>query len=125
MFDREGKKVQTVTSEKFSRPTGVAVDKDDNIYVFDYGNSTLFKFGKKGKLIRKVRKRGTRPGEFSSLSLIKVINDELYVCDGGNHRVQILNTKLDYINSFGCCGDGDGQFRGQATLPRTEQGIYM
>ena len=32
VFDREGKKVQTVMSEKFSRPTGVAVDEDDNIY---------------------------------------------------------------------------------------------
>ena len=32
------------------------------------------------------------------------------MCDRGNHRVQILNTELEYVNSFGCYGDGDGQF---------------
>ena len=32
-FDKDGKKVQTITHEKFSHPTGVTVDKDDNIFV--------------------------------------------------------------------------------------------
>ena len=50
MFDREGKKVQTITCEKFSCPIGVAVDKDDNIYASNNGNSSLFKFSKEGKL---------------------------------------------------------------------------
>ena len=50
VFDREGKKVQTITSEKFSCPIGVAVDKDDNIYASNNGNSSLFKFSKEGKL---------------------------------------------------------------------------
>ena len=36
IFDREGEKVRTITSEKVSFPVGVAVDKDDNIYVSDY-----------------------------------------------------------------------------------------
>ena len=110
MFDREGKKVQTITCEKFSYPNGVAVDKDDNIYVSDDGNSSLFKFSKEGKLMKVVGQRGAQPGEFSDLSMIKVINDKLYVCDCGNDRVQILNTELEYVNSFGCRGDGDGQF---------------
>ena len=38
------------------------------------------------------------------------MNDTLFLCDGGNHRVQILNTELECVNSFGCHGDGDGQF---------------
>ena len=110
VFDREGKKVQTITSEKFSRPNGVAVDKDDNIYVSDMNNSSLFKFNKEGKLMKVVRRKGTQPGEFKDLSMIKIINDKLYVCDRGNDRFQILNTELKYVNSFGCHGDGDGQF---------------
>ena len=58
--------------------------------------------------------------------MIKIINDKLYVCDRGNNRFQILNTELEYVNSFGCHGDGDGQFNyGQMTLPRTEQEICM
>ena len=109
MFDREGKKVQTITCEKLSCPNGVAVDKDDNIYVSD-SNCSLFKFSKEGKLMKVVGREGTQPGEFKDLSMIKVINDKLYVCDRGNNRFQILNTELEYVNSFGCHGDGDGQF---------------
>ena len=106
VFDREGKK--TITCEKLSRPMGVAMDKDDNIYVSD--NNSLLKFSKEGKLMNVVGRKGTQPGEFKELSMIKVINDKLYVCDRGNHRVQILNTELEYVNSFGCHGDGEGQF---------------
>ena len=110
VFDREGKKVQTITCEKLSSPSGVAVDKDDNIYVCDINNSSLLKFSKEGKLIKVVRRKGTQLGDFNGPSIIKIINDKLYVCDRGNHRVQILNTELEYVNSFGCHGKGDGQF---------------
>ena len=110
VFDREGKKIQTITSEKFSRPMGVAVDKDDNIYLSENINSSLLKFSKEGKLMKVVERKGTRPGEFKTLGMIKVINDKLYVCDRDNDRVRILNTELEYVNSFGCHGDGDGQF---------------
>ena len=57
-----------------------------------------------------VGRKGTRPGEFSDLTFIKVINSKLYVCDRGNGRVQILNTNLEYLSSFGCHGDGGDQF---------------
>ena len=110
VFDREGKKVQTITCEKFSRPNGVAVDKDDTIYVSDWSNCSLFKFSKEGKLMKVVGQRGPQPGEFKDPSMIKIINDKLYVCDRGNYRVQLLNTELKYVNSFGCHGKGDGQF---------------
>ena len=106
VFDREGKKVQTITCEKFSRPMGVAVDKDDNIYVSENIYSSLFKFSKEGKLMKVVE----QPGELNSPGMIKVINDKLYVCDRGNNRVQIMNTELKYVNSFGYHGDGNGQF---------------
>ena len=86
------------------------MDKDDNIYVSDLVNCSLFKFSKEGKLMKVVGREGTQPGEFKYPSMIKIINDKLYVCDRGNNRVQILNTELEYVNSFGCHGDGDGQF---------------
>ena len=115
VFDREGKKVQTITSEKFSSPNGVAVDKYDNVYVSDMSNCSLFKFSKEGKFMKVVGRKGTQPGEFKDLSMIKIFNDKLYVCDCGNNRFQILNTELEYVNSFGCHGDGDGD--GQFNYP--------
>ena len=109
VYDKEGKTVHTITCDKLSRPGGVAVDKDDNIYVCDWDAFSLLKFNKEGKLMKTVGRKGTRPGEFNTLGFIKIINDKLYVCDNENQRVQILNTELEYVNSFGCHGDEDGQ----------------
>ena len=94
VYDKEGKTVHTITCDKLSRPGGVAVDKDDNIYVCDWDAFSLLKFNKEGKLMKTVGRKGTRPGEFNTLGFIKIINDKLYVCDNENQRVQILNTEL-------------------------------
>ena len=126
VFDRNGKKVQTITHKKFSHPTGVTIDKSDNIYVSDNGISSLFKFSKEGNLVKVDGQKGTRPGEFSDPSSLKVINDTLYVCDRGNHTVQILNTDMEYVNSFGCHGDGDGQFNYQNDISQDRAGnLYV
>ena len=125
VLDREGKKVQTITCEKFSQPSGVAVDKDDNIYVTDMVNSLLFKFNKEGKLMKVVGREGTQPGEFKYLSTIKIINDKLYVCDRGNNRVQILNTELEYVNILVTVVKEMVSLMSQTTLLRTEQEICM
>ena len=123
VFGRECEKVQTIACEKFSYPSGVAVDKDDNIYVSDRSNSSLFKFSKEGKLLKVVRREGTQPGEFKSLGLIKIINDKLYVSHRGNNRFQILNTELEYVNSF---DDGDGQFNYPNDISQDEAGnLYV
>ena len=110
VFDKEGKRVRAITHEKLLHPAGVAVDKDNNIYVTDSGNSSLFKFSKEGKLMKTVGRKGTRQGEFNNPSFVKVINDKLYVCDSGNHRVQILSTELMHVNRFGSYGDREGRF---------------
>ena len=126
VFDREGKKVCTVTSDMFSEPVGTAVDEEGNIYVSDCGNSSILKFTKEGKLMKVVGRKGTQPSEFTELSLIKVLNDKLYVCDRGNYRVQILNTELEYVDSFGCYGDGDGQFNRPIDIAQDRAGnLYV
>ena len=109
VFDEDGNKIRTIMSEKCSYPDGLTVDKDDNVYVSD-GNS-LFKFSKEWKLMQALKRPGKHAGEFNDIGLMTTINDQLYVCDRGNNRIQILNTKLEYVNSFGCHGDGQGQFK--------------
>jgi len=57
-----------------------------------------------------VGRKGTQPGEFNDPSMIKIINDKLYICDRGNSRFQVMNTQLEYVNSFGCHGNRGGEF---------------
>ena len=112
VFDKDGKRIQTIQCERMGGATGVAVDKDDNIYVADGSSHSLFKFSKEGKLMKVVGQRGAQPGEFDTPASVKIINDKLYICDRGyNSRVQILNRDMQYVNRFGCRGSGDGEFR--------------
>ena len=120
VFDKDGKMVRTITSGRDS--PGVAVDKDDNIYVsYSHGGGpSLTKFSKDG------REQCTLSGDFDCPTTIKVINDKLYVCDRGNSRFQVLNTKLEYINNFGCCGVGNGQFRSPKDIAQDRAGnLYV
>ena len=120
VFDKESKKAQTITSEEFLHTMGVAVDKDDNIYVSDSGKSSLFKFSEEGNFMI------VTSAQDDEFGFIKVINDKLYVCDRKNHRIQILNTELEYIDSFGCHGDGDGQFHWPNGIAQDEAGnLYV
>ena len=120
-----GKEVQSIAFGEFECPNGVAVDKYDNVYVSDTKTSSLFKFSKEWKLMKVVR-NGTQLGHFKDLSFIKIINDKLYVCDHGNDRFQILNTNLEYVDSFGCYGDGNGQFNGPNGIAQDRVGnLYV
>ena len=99
--------------------SAVAVDKDYNSYVSN--GPSLFKFSKEGKLLKEIRQKDSQPGEF-----IKVINDKLYMCDCGNHRVQILTTELEYGGGFGCHGDGNGQFNEPNGIAQDREGnLYV
>ena len=109
VFDKDGKRIQTIECKKGA--PGVAVDEDDNIYVAAGSSNSLFKFSKEGKLVKVVGREGTQPGEFKAPTSVKIINDKLYVCErGSNYRVQILNRDMQYVDSFGHYGSGDGEF---------------
>jgi len=92
VFDKDGNRIQTIECEKLKGAPGVAVDEDDNIYIADSSSHSLFRFSKEGKLLKVVGCQGTQPGEFTTPTSVKIINDKLYVCErGSNGRVQILN----------------------------------
>ena len=125
-FDIDGKKIRTLACQKLSYPTGVAMDKDGNIYVADNGNHSLFKFSKEGKLMKAVEAKGKQPGEFRNPSLIKIIDDKLYICDRGNSRFQVMNMELEYVNSFGCQGKRDGEFNNPNDIAQDREGnLYV
>ena len=123
VFDKDGEKVQSLQRSVIVLD-GLTVDQDDQIYVSC--ENSLFKFNTEGNLIKVVGQHGTQPGEFSDLCLIRAINDKVYVCDCGNHRVQILNTNLEYMNTFGCYGDGDSQFNRPTDIAQDRAGnLYV
>ncbi len=113
---KDGKKISFggfgAEKGKFNNPRGVAVDKDDNIYVSDSGNHRIQKFTPEGCFVTAVGCMGSGNAQFN-LPLGVCFNknkERLYVCDQANYRVQSFAADLLYRRTFGSEGDEEGEF---------------
>ena len=113
VVDSSGKVVRTFGStgdrtEQMIDPTGIAVDRDDNVYVTS--SHKLQKFSRDGRLIKSVGQEGNKEGEFCAPTGLRLHNECVYVCDQLNHRIQIFDLELNFIRTFGSRGSGRGEF---------------
>ncbi len=112
-----GEKIRTFATQgtgngQLSNAYGITVDKDDNIYVSDYGNFRIQKFKQRGQFVKAVGNEGHQALEFQCAVDIcyNHIDNYLYVVDQNNHRIPVLSTKLKFVRTFGTQGEQNGQF---------------
>ena len=89
-------------------PAGIATDVADNIYVSS--EHKLQKFTSRGGLIKCTGEKGKKEGEFDDLRGLTLYDNEMYVCDRNNHRIQIFDLDLNTVRSIGSRGKGRGEF---------------
>ncbi|HST68346.1 MAG TPA: heparin lyase I family protein [Solirubrobacterales bacterium] len=66
---------------------------------------------------------GSGTGQFVFSRGIAVdVSGNVWVADGGNHRVQKFNSKGEYLGQFGGYGTGNGQFKTPVDIAITEGG---
>jgi DNA-binding beta-propeller fold protein YncE len=98
-----GKDHSLNTPGDFAKPTGVAVDKDGNLYVADMLNARVEVFDADGKFIRAFGKRGDGPGYFAMPKGVAVDCDgHIWVTDSVQNRVQLYSqdgTLLMYMGA--------------------------
>jgi hypothetical protein len=86
----------------FRQPTDVAWDSAGNIYITDgYINSRVAKYDKDGNWVKSWGTKGTGPGQFvlpHSLAIDR--NDNVYVGDRSNHRIQVFDTDGNFKRMF-------------------------
>ena len=125
ILNKKGERLRSISKSKygFRSAWGVAVDKDDNIYVSDLFSNCVYKFNKSGELLKRFGKKGSGPGEFSCPRGVKVADDQVFVCDDDNHRVQVLTTELEPVKQFGSRGTGDGQLNGPTSIAVDREGM--
>ena len=85
-----------------NRPTDVAWDAAENIYISDgYGNSRVVKYDKNGRFIKDIGVKGTAPGQFDNPhSIAADSSGKIYVADRNNGRIQVFDTDLTYLKSY-------------------------
>ena len=75
----------------FSYPSGVAVDKDGNIYILDSANARIQKFAPAGQYLATIGRKGQGPGEFIMPDAIDFDKDgNLVVADSPQARIHVI-----------------------------------
>jgi len=108
-----GQKHALTTPGDFARPSGLAVDRDGNLYVADTLNNRIEIFDGDGNFISTFGKAGDGPGYFSRPKGVAIDGDDhIWVVDGMQDRVQVFNRDAQLLISFGGHGLLPGQFQG-------------
>jgi outer membrane protein assembly factor BamB len=78
----------------FRQPTDVAWDSKGNIYITDgYIDSRVAKYDNRGNWVKQWGTKGTGPSQFNTPHSIVIDRDDnIYVGDRGNRRVQVFDT---------------------------------
>ncbi len=96
---------------QFIWPTGIALDKDTNVYVTDEWLNRITKYDRDGEYITHWGTKGSGDGDVDRPSGIAIGKDEtLYVVDSRNNRVQKFGLDGKFLGKFGSAGSADGQF---------------
>ena len=76
---------------EFSRISGIAIANDGSLFVVNGGSASIRIFSPQGKFVREIGRRGNGPGEFQFIATMRLSGDTLYVIDGGNRRVTLID----------------------------------
>ena len=88
--------------ENFYQPTDVISGPDGSLYVADgYGNSRIAKYTKDGVFVSAWGHRGGQQGEFNTPhNIVMDAQNNIYVADRQNGRVQVFDTDGKFLREF-------------------------
>ena len=120
IFDIRGEMIRTFGShgespDQMIYPTGIATDNADSIYVSS--QHKLQKFTSTGELIKCIGQKGKNEGEFDNPRGVTLHDNQVYVCDYGNNRIQVFDTNLNFVRTI----SSHGKDRGDINTPHDVQ----
>jgi PKD repeat protein len=112
---------------QFLWPKGIAIDRDDMIYVIEKNGNRVQKFNTDGIFSTWWGTQGSGPGQFNSPEAIAADSTgSIYVADTRNHRIQKFDNLGNYELEWGSQGSGNGQFNFPLVIATDgENNIYV
>lgn len=128
--------------EPFNSPTGLTLDSQGNLYVFDVGSSRVLKYNADGKFLTQWGSQGSGDGQFGlvlphSVSIPDLTVDgqgNIYVADFGNTResvnpnnarVQKFDANGKFLLAWGTAGNDAGPIRPIGMALDSQGNIYI
>lgn len=102
----------------FKYPRDIDADSSGSIYVMDYSEGIIKKYGPRGKHIKNIGRKGQGPGEFEMLMSICISSqDFLYCADLMQREIEVFDSdgnplktiKLDYVSLKEISVNRDGE----------------
>jgi len=132
VFEPGGKFRRAIGSLKggegyFKRPTGIAVDSAaKRIYITDTLRDKIFVLDMDGAVLQTIGRRGNGEVEFNLPTEVLVRDENLFVVDAMNFRVQFLNRSGGFETEVGRLGDSSGSmFRPKGIGIDSEGHLYV
>lgn len=112
---------------RFSRPEGLAIDHEGNLWVADSCNHRIQKFTPDGKFLLSLGKAGTAQGEMSYPYDVQVDKEgRIFVCEYGNSRIQVFDVEGNPLELIGTLGAAPGQFNNPWSIAFDSKGnLYV
>lgn len=101
--------------------SGITIGDDGLVYVADTWNHIVLVLDKEGRVVRQLGQRGEltdigdgsdpseEPGLFFGPRGVALLDNEIYVTDTGNERVQVFGKDGTFLRAFGGFGSGEGE----------------
>ena len=108
-------------------PSGLAFDKEDNLYIADSLNHRVQKFSYEGKFLGKWGSQGSGEGQFNMPWGITIDKQgDVYVVDWRNDRVQKFSPDGQYLATFSGAGTGEGELHRPSGVAVDNEGdVYI
>lgn len=112
VYTPDGKLLRTLAGP-FGYVSDVVQDADGNYYLTEFGEvQRISKLGPDGKLLARWGSQGPAPGQFSRPRAITLgPDDNLYVADACNHRIQVFDRAGRFLRAIGSFGDAPGELQ--------------
>lgn len=109
--------------EQFGRITGIAVDEDERIYVFDSQAPALRLYDSSGSFLRTLGRVGSGPGEYrdGDGGLAALTDGRIVLRDPRNGRFVVFDASGEFSESW---AGPSGQFTSSPMFPALDGGFY-
>src|SRR5712692_1253938 len=114
-FDPGGKFIRSLGDDLFTRPHGLRVDRDDNLWITDIGSHLVLKLSPAGRVLMVFGRKGSAGESERQFNQPSDVGfgpaGEIYVTDGyGNSRVVKFDRSGRFVKAWGTKGSAPGQF---------------